>query len=47
MTEEKLNNLADTMLTEYDFLDGVDTNAECYIKAKLILMQYLKKQFGV
>ena len=46
MNEEKINKLADAILSEYDFLDGVDTSAEVYIRTKVIVTQYLIEQMG-
>ena len=36
MNEQKISDLADAILAEYDFLDGVSTSAEVYIKTKAI-----------
>ena len=46
MIEQKISDLADAILAEYDFLDGVSTTAEVYIRTKAIVTQYLIEQMG-
>ena len=46
MIDQKISDLADAILSEYDFLDGVDTTAEVYKKTKAIVTQYLIEQMG-
>jgi hypothetical protein len=47
MTEQKINALADAMISEDDFLSGLDVHSKLYAKHRAKIIKYLKEQFGV